>query len=251
MHAHIETGIAPYELERLGAVVFVATRDADDFEHTLNRSDRVTVWGLGCHPGVASALAGFNVERYTELIQRTPYLGEVGLDGAAKTDMKVQTKTFRSILVLAAQTPRLVSVHSKRATAPVLDIIAECGASGVILHWWLGTVDQTAEALQLGCHFSVNRSMDCRRLRNAGVPLTRLLPETDHPAGNRGGSGLRQPGWTSDVEVAVAEAYGVSPGEVRAQFWATLAALSCSLGLDDFFPRPVRAMLAVARGRGR
>ncbi|MFE7422118.1 TatD family hydrolase [Rhodococcus sp. NPDC057529] len=244
LHAHIETGIAPRALEQLGAVVFVATRSADDFERTLTRTDQVTVWGLGCHPGVASALSEFSIARFTQLMQRTPYLGEIGLDGAARTDIQTQTETFSSILALAAQTPRLVSVHSKSATGQVLDLIAEYDAAGVILHWWLGTAEQTGRALQLGCHFSVNRSMDCRRLRNAGVPLTRLLPETDHPAGNRGGRGLRQPGWTSDVEVSVAEAYEVTPAEVRSQFWATLARLSQSMGLDALFPRPVRAMLA-------
>lgn len=247
LHAHVEPEIAPPELEKLGAVVFAATRSADEFERTLTRTDQVTIWGLGCHPGVASALTNYNAERFGELMQHTPYLGEVGLDGAARTDLKTQADTFRSILTLTSQTPRLVSVHSTRATVQVIDIIAEYGTRGVILHWWLGTGKQTARALQLGCYFSVNRSMDCRSLRDAGVPLTRLLPETDHPAGNRRGDGLRQPGWTSDVEEAVANAYKVTRTEVRMQFWSTLAHLSQSLGLDGLFPRPVRAMLKVAQ----
>ncbi|WP_024876832.1 TatD family hydrolase [Saccharomonospora piscinae] len=247
LHAHIELGIAPRQLEQLGAVVFAATRSADEFERTTHRADRVTVWGLGCHPAVASAQAEFDDERFAELMRNTPFLGEVGLDGAARIDMETQVRIFRSILARAARTPRIVSVHSKRATSRVLDLVEESQASGIVLHWWLGSESETRRAVRLGCLFSVNRSMDCVRLCHAGVPLDRLLPETDHPAGNRRGSGLKQPGWTLDVEGAVADAYALTPEDVRTRFWHTLAGLARSFYLDDLFPRPVRAMLEAAR----
>lgn len=247
LHAHIDPGIAPGQLEQLGAVVFAATRSATEFERTTARTDQVTVWGLGCHPGVAAAQADFDAERFAELMRKTPFISEVGLDRAARTDIGTQTEIFRSILALTTQTPRLVSVHSRRATSHVLDLVEESGALGVVLHWWLGSQAETERAARLGCLFSVNRSMDCGALRRAGVPLDRLLPETDHPAGNGRGGGPQQPGWTSDVEQAVAGEYGVTPAEARTQFWRTLAGLTLSLKLDSLFPRPVRAMLDAAR----
>lgn len=247
LHAHIDPGIAPRQLEQLGAVVFVATRSASEFERTTARSDQVTIWGLGCHPGVAAAQADFDAERFAVLMRKTPFISEVGLDGSARTDVGKQTEIFRSILALVARTPRIISVHSKRATSQVLDLIEESGARGVVLHWWLGSQGETKRAIGLDCVFSVNRSMDCAKLRSAGVLLGSLLPETDHPAGNRQGTDRRQPGWTSDVEQAVAEAYGITTAEVRAQFWRTLAGLTRELDLDGLFPRAVRAMLVAAR----
>jgi TatD DNase family protein len=246
LHAHIEPRIAPRQLEQLGAVVFAATRSATDFEHTTARADRVTIWGLGCHPGVATAQAEFDVDRFAELMDHTPYLSEVGLDGAARTDTDTQAQIFRSILALAAQTPRIVSVHSKRATTQVLDLVEEARAPGIVLHWWLGSQSETQRAVGLGCMFSVNAGMDLARLREAGVPLGALLPETDHPAGNRRSSGPRQPGWTLDVEDAVADEYALTPGETRTHFWRNLGALTRSLDIDILFSRPVRAMLEIA-----
>jgi TatD DNase family protein len=247
LHAHIDPGIAPRQLEQLGGVVFAATRSAAEFQRTTARSDHVTIWGLGCHPGVASAQVEYAPERFAELMSQTPFLGEVGLDGSARTDFETQTKIFQSILELAARTPRIVSVHSKRATSRVLDLLEGSGAPGIVLHWWLGSPSETQRAVGLECLFSVNCSMDVGRLRQAGVSLERLLPETDHPAGNRRAGGLRQPGWTADVEQAAAVAYGVTPGEVRTQFWRTLAGLTRHLDVDPLFPRPVRAMLDAAR----
>lgn len=250
LHAHIEPAIAPRQLEQLGAVVFAATRSATEFERTTTRTDPVTIWGLGCHPGVATAQAEFDAERFAELLKRSPFVSEVGLDGTARTDTETQMRIFRSILRLVAQTPRIVSVHSKRATSQVLDLVEESNAPGIVLHWWLGSQSETQRAIRLGCLFSVNRSMDCLKLRHAGVPIDRLLPETDHPAGNRKGDGLKQPGWTVDVEKAVADAYALTPAAVRILFWSTLAGVARSLDLDALFPEPVRAMMEAAKHQG-
>ena len=248
LHAHIEPGIAPRQLEQLGAVVFAATRSANEFERTIGRKDQVTTWGLGCHPGLAAAQAEYDAERFADLMRRTPYLSEVGLDGAARTDMETQASIFQSILRFAAQTHRIVSVHSKRATSETLDLVEESQAPGIVLHWWLGNQSETQRAMRLGCMFSVNTGMSVARLKEAGVPLSALLPETDHPAGNRKSSGPHQPGWTLDVEDAVAAQYGVSTEAVRQECWSNLAALVERLGLAEMFPAPVQAMLTAARG---
>lgn len=246
LHAHIDVGIPPRDLERLGAVVFAATRSIEEFEGTLERSDLVTVWGVGCHPGVAAAQRDFDGQRFAAALARTPYISEVGLDGSSRVPMARQQETFQYVLSRAAGTPRIVSVHSARATGRVLDLIADAGAPGIVLHWWLGSVQETLRALDLGCMFSINASVDLAVLRDAGVPVTALLPETDHPSGNRRGSGPHQPGWTQDVEQAVADTFGLTTAEVRAVFWANLARLVSSLRIAELFPPPVRAMLRSA-----
>lgn len=248
LHAHVDVGISPRDLEGLGAVVFAATRSLGEAERALARSDAITVWGVGCHPGVASAHAGFDASRFGALLRDTPLVSEVGLDGASAVAMDRQREIFAAILTATSRAPRLTSVHSKRATSQVLDLIEAVDARGVILHWWLGSIRETQRALQLGCLFSVNSSMDTAKLRAAGVQLDAILPETDHPSGNRKSTDPKQPGRVIDLERALAVHYGVTPDDVREQSWRTLARVSTDLDLDRLFPMPVQRMLAAARG---
>jgi TatD DNase family protein len=251
LHAHIETGIAPRALEALGAVVFVATRSINEYERVRKRGDAVTVWGLGCHPGVVAAQDAFDEDQFARLLATTPFISEVGLDGGSSVPIDRQAKIFASILAQAARTPRLVSVHSKGAPRRTLDIIEKSGAEGVILHWWLGSDADTRRALQLNCLFSVNRSMELKRLKDRGVPLASILPETDHPGGNRRGDGPKQPGWTLDVERSLGAVYDVPAEQVRQQSWHTLTQQVDLLGVEPLLPPVIRAMMAHARqGRG-
>ena len=247
LHAHIEPGIAPRALEALGAVVFVATRSLDEYEQASQRVDAVTVWGLGCHPGVAAAQEAYDEDQFARLLATTPFVSEVGLDGGSSVPMDRQAEVLASILAQAARTPRLVSVHSRQATKRTLDLIEQSGVEGAILHWWLGSKAETQRALALGCIFSVNRSMDVGRLKEAGVPLVSILPETDHPSGNRRGGDPRQPGWTVDVEGSVASTYGVSVDSVRQQSWHTLVRLVDSFDVAGLLPPVVQSMLNHAR----
>lgn len=247
LHAHVAPGVTPLALEQLGAVVFAATRSLDEFEQVRLRSDAITVWGVGCHPAVAAAQSSYDEERFASLMTETAFVSEVGLDGTARVAMDLQTHIFTSILAQTAKSPRLVSVHSKRATRRTLDIIEATGTGGVILHWWLGSGSETRRAVELGCLFSINRSMDVSRLAAAGVPLSSLLPETDHPRGNRTVHNSSQPGWTLDVEEATARTYATDAKAVRQEFWRTLTSEFDALGVAHLLPPVVQAMLAEAR----
>jgi len=250
LHAHVATNIAPRALEGLGAVVFAVTRSLDEYEEVSRRTDTVTVWGVGCHPGVVSAQENYDDDRFAAALAKTPFVGEVGLDGASRSPIDRQVQTFSLVLTAVAKTPRILSVHSYRATERVLDLIEQAGVEGAILHWWLGSAAETKRALDLGCLFSINQSMQPDVLRRAGVPLTALLPETDHPSGNRRGEAPRQPGYTVEVERAVASAYGVTTTEVRDQFWVTLAELADSTAVTSLLPPAVQAMVSHARHLG-
>ena len=84
------------------------------------------------------------------------FVGEVGLDGRAKTSADDQERVFRTVLELVAADPRPVTVHSTAATARVLDLVESYEQPGIILHWWRGTDKETERALKLGCWFSIN-----------------------------------------------------------------------------------------------
>lgn len=247
MHAHIDTTVNPRDLEGLGAVVFAATRSSEEFEQTIGRHDLVTIWGIGCHPGLASAQAAFATEIFQHGLERTSYVSEVGLDRSSGVPMAQQEEVFRAILALVDKQPRIVSIHSRGATSRVLDIIAETSVRTPILHWWLGSKAETERAVELGCYFSVNSAMTSRKADMPGIPLDRLLTETDHPAGNRGGRGRpHQPGWTLDVEECLAGMHGISTEELRLVLWRNLSSVARKTDIEGLFPDPVRRMLRAA-----
>ena len=243
LHAHIDTGIAASELSALEAIVFAVTRSLDEGEQALKRSDGTTIWGVGCHPGLVGVQKAFDAERFQALVERTPYVGELGLDGASRVPMKMQRHTLGSALGVLQRSPRITSLHSYMATSEILSLIADYPQPGLILHWWLGTECETARAIELGCYFSVNRSSARKRDLLVRLPLDRVLPETDHPFGDRG-RGLRRPGEVGHVEAALAETHGLSIEEIRVRTWRTLGSIVQETRTGRLFPERVRRQLA-------
>ena len=243
LHAHVDTSIEASELSALQAIVFAVTRSLDEAELALKRSDHTTIWGVGCHPGLVGAQKAFNAERFRALAEATAYAGELGLDGASRVPMKIQQHTLANALGVLQLSPRITSLHSYMATSEILIVIADCPQPGVILHWWLGTASETARAVELGCYFSVNRSSTRRKDLLAQIPLDRVLPETDHPFGDKG-RGPRRPGEVAHVEAALAEAHSLSIEETRIQTWRNLASIVQETGTGALLPERVRRQLA-------
>jgi TatD DNase family protein len=77
-----------------------------------------------------------------------------------------------------------------------------------------------------------------------GLPLHRLLTETDHPFGDRLGGRGRRPGHVDDVERALAQLHGMDQDEVRRELWRNLKELVRSTKCGILLPRPVRLTLA-------
>ena len=244
LHAHVDTGIDAAKLSALQAIVFAVTRSLDEAEQALKRSDGTTIWGVGCHPGLVGSQKAFDVERFRVLVEGTPYVGELGLDGASRVPMDMQGHTLSGALAVLKQSPRITSLHSYKATSEILSLIAERPQPGLILHWWLGTKRETARAVELGCYFSMNRSSVRRGDLLTWIPLDRVLPETDHPFGDKG-RGPRRPGEVGHVEAALAEAHGLSLDEIRRRTWQTLASIVQETRTGRRFPAPVRRQLAV------
>ena len=243
LHAHIDAGIEAAELTALRAIVFAVTRSLDEAAKALRRSDDTTIWGVGCHPGLVGAQKAFDPKRFQELAKETPYVGELGLDGVSRVTMEMQRHTLAGALAVLQQNPRITSLHSYKATNEILDLIENFPQPGLILHWWLGTEGETARAVDLGCYFSVNLSSVRRRDLLAQIPLDRLLPETDHPFGDRGGL-HRRPGEVGHVEVAIAESHGISTEKVRRRTWETLALIVHKTRTGRLLPKQVLRQLA-------
>jgi len=245
-HAHIEPGIASAELAALRSCVVAVTRSLDEYAQTQDRLDRCVVWGAGCHPGLVREVKGFSASRLRDAIATTPVIGEVGLDGAARTPMEDQLTALRAILKVASDTPRLLSLHSYRATGLVVRELREFRPRAAVLHWWLGSPEETEAAVAAGAFFSVNASQARSWKSLPLIPADRLLLETDHPFGDRSELAPRRPGNLARSEIAVSTALSVSPDALRRKTWGNLKAIAETLNLVDMFPRDFQVQLLAA-----
>lgn len=250
LHAHINPKTRPVDLERLGAVVFAATRSLDEYESVRTRRDQVTVWGVGCHPGVAQAQHDFDAERFGSLLASTAFVSEIGLDRRSKVPLEEQERVLDSILDHLQAAPRIASIHSSGAPGRVLDALERRQIRGAVLHWWRGDGSQTRRAVQLGCWFSINAAGVKYPHDVSLIPIERILTETDHPSGDRTSTSPRQPGSVDDVEQALARIYSVDVQVVRGHVWTNLARLVGETNVEYLLPTAVRRMIAFACANG-
>lgn len=242
-HAHVEPGIDARHLESLGACVLAVTRTLEEFKVAEKRRDRSVVWGAGCHPGLAKAFRVYSTAALERAIALTPVIGEIGLDRSSRVPIEEQVAVFNEILALASSVPRILSIHSYRATDLVLAALERYRPQGVVLHWWLGNGTETASALELGAYFSINPAQATRWDGLKLVPRSRILFETDHPFGDRHQEPPRRPGQVSAVEQRLAIHYKDSPSNLRRESWRNLNQLVGELGLHPMLPPAFQVQL--------
>jgi TatD DNase family protein len=244
-HAHVDVTITPSDLLILRAVVFAASRSLEESRQALDRqpSDLLTVWGLGVHPGLRTALEQFNLDTFRALLNRTAYVGEVGLDGKVKTRLKLQQEVLKGILTELQASARITSLHSYGATNELVELLQSTPIEGAILHWWLGDAAATKKAVELGAYFSINAANLKYREALDLVPLERILTETDHPDGDRWSAQPRQPGNVTNVETELARRYGITPADLRRTCWKNLRTLTKATRTQQLLPPRVQAIL--------
>jgi TatD DNase family protein len=243
MHAHVQPSIAGAELHRLGACVIAMTRSLAEYAEVGRRDDPVVGWGVGCHPGLARAMRGFSPNAFQAALPSTPFVGEVGLDGGAKVPLQSQEEVFDLVIGALTEVPRIVSVHSYRATSEVLKIIDRHRPKGVVLHWWLGSEEQTRRAVEMGAYFSINASQVGRWTPLRIVPSHRLLTETDHPFGDRREATPQRPGNVAHAERRLGESLGRTPNDVRRLVWTNFSHLAADTGVEDLLPRQFQVQM--------
>lgn len=225
MHAHIDPDIEGRAIRELGAFIFAMTRSVEEFTRVSERHDSRAVWGVGVHPGLVRVNKAFNEGEFAEALKTAVFAGEVGLDGSSRVPLPDQVRVLRAVLAELQRQPRVVSVHSSGAHFQLLRELHRTPVSGVVLHWWTGSPELTDEAVRLGCYFSVPPAMVSSQEVLNRIPIDRLLPETDHPYGDRRTPSPRRPGGVHEVEQRIAKLYGREPRDVRIRFWRDLATL--------------------------
>lgn len=155
--------------------------------------------GLGAHPWYISdeRVTEKDIELLLELMEQTPYIGEIGLDFSSRYCVDglqdMQVKAFTRICERVAELshngqPRVLSMHTVRSVDAVLDILEQTGAAQEcvpIIHWFSGSSEELQRAIKLGCWFSVGEmSLKTKRGREYAkvYPKDKLLTETDLPS---------------------------------------------------------------------
>ncbi len=114
-------------------------------------------------------------------------VGEIGLDYHWEdcAPRERQREVFAAQLSLAKELDLPVCVHDRDAHADVLELLREYGPQGV-LHCFSGSLEMAREILDLGMYIGIGGAVTFKNAKKilrvaAGIPLDRLLLETDAP----------------------------------------------------------------------
>ena len=190
----------------------------------------VACFAVGVHPHRAAAHAADPegaADAVRLQIERTPRaraVGEIGLDYHYDYSPRdVQIAVFRSQLRVARALDLPIVIHTREADADTLGILREEGGESWrgVLHCFSGSPELARAGLDLGLHVSLagivtfNRAGELRDTAR-GVPLDRLLAETDSPflapvpyRGKR-----NEPAWVTRVAATLAELHQVPIEEI-------------------------------------
>ena len=190
-HCHIDLYPQPTRIaqaaDRAGVSTIVVTNLPSAYEKAaphIQQFKKLRL-ALGLHPLIAEQHAHERVS-FARLASETFYIGEVGLDFSREgyATKEVQIESFRFVLETIKDTPKLVTLHSRRAEAEVLEMLREAGTTPVIFHWYSGPIKTLNAILEAGHYFSINPAM-AQSLNGqkiiAALPRERVLTETDGP----------------------------------------------------------------------
>lgn len=194
-HCHLDLypdhAAAVTECERLKIFTLAVTTTPRAWprNHELASATKHVRAALGLHPQLVAKRAN-EIALWRELLPRSRYVGEVGLDAgpAFYKSFEDQKRIFGIILKdCAEQGGKILTIHSVRTAKLVLDMLEAllpAGRGTPILHWFTGSRAEAKRGIELGAYFSINREMlqsERHRSMVASLPLERLLTETDGP----------------------------------------------------------------------
>lgn len=190
------------------------------------------IWAsVGVHPHEAKTVTADTLTGLRELADhpKVVAVGEIGLDYYRDLSPRdVQRRVFRQQLDLAREVGRPIIVHDRQAHADVLRILRQWVGSSDggqkpvgVVHCFSGDLGLARELIELGFYVGIDGPVtysNAGRLREvvAGVPLERVLIETDcpyltpHPHRGR----RNEPAYVRLVAEAVAEVKGAALADV-------------------------------------
>lgn len=143
---------------------------------------KFTRFSLGLHPELVIQY-GNQLNLFLDYLPESKYIGEIGLD-YSKGIIVDQKQIFERIIESCNTfEDKIISIHSRKATDSVIDIVGE-SKNKIILHWFTGSKKELDRAIDKGYYFSVNSDMLVTKKGAAlisDIPLNKLLIESDSP----------------------------------------------------------------------
>lgn len=225
-HCHIDAYPNPSEVlartAAAGIEVVAVTNSPEDYRRlaTLLPRSGAARPALGLHPLHAHKLGLAGVLRFARHATHAVWIGEIGLDfsPAGRSTREAQLTVFDALLALPQMHDRPVSVHTRGAERVAVQRLIDARVRAV-LHWYTGPLGVAEEALAADMAFSVNPAMVTSAKGRAlltRLPRDRVLLETDGPFARRG-SRPCQPTDLSTLVAELAQLWGISTGQARAQ----------------------------------
>lgn len=183
------------------------------------------LWAVvGLHPHDAKLWDGEVHQALGELAghRKVLAIGETGLDYHYDNSPRdEQRAVFRQQLALADELKLPAVIHSREAAQDTLEILREFPQVPCLLHCYSGSLEMAKIYVEMGHYFSFGGPItfqNANRLRGvvAGIPLERILLETDcpyltpHP--HRGKR--NEPAYLGLIAEKLAEIHGVTVEEV-------------------------------------
>jgi TatD DNase family protein len=247
-HAHLDHVRTVDDLADSGSILAM-TLSLEEAALVVDRRDPQVVWGVGCHPRKLGAQESFDAERFRDLAERTAVVGEIGLDIGSHYShaaLETQLQTFRKVLKIVSDMPRIVSIHSYLATGLVIKELRQKPIDVPILHWWTGNVADTREAVALGCYFSVHSAVARHSKFRTAVPPERILIESDHGLADPPEAIPCRVEW---VEHLIAQQLGLTREHVRRLAWQNLSTIVRKTNTQKLLPEPFLARMTIACNR--
>ncbi len=140
---------------------------------------------LGLHPQLAHERKS-ELSLFDQILPNCAYVGEVGLDEAPefKRHWQDQIDVLRHVLEACERVGGgIMSIHSRRASTPVLEALEAPPVAGVpVLYWFSGAPRELDRAAALGCWFSVGPGSRTH-CRPAGASPRSRAPRRSHRVG--------------------------------------------------------------------
>ena len=212
----------------VGMIVTISTRIAR-LADTLKIAEAYpnVFCSVGTHPHEAHTELDVPVEEIVRLAQHPKIvaIGEAGLDyHYDKSPREAQAQGFRKQIAAAQATGLPLVIHAREADADVAAILeAEMARKpfSAVLHCFTSGPELARRALDLGLYISLSgvltfKKSEALREIAAGVPLDRLLVETDAPylAPGKFRGKRNEPAYVVETARELARVKGVAEAEI-------------------------------------
>jgi TatD DNase family protein len=176
----------------VGRIITVSSQPGDAARGAdLAARDAFIHFTVGVHPHEAREWNGALARDLMEIARRSKCvaIGEIGLDyHYDRSPRDAQRSVFREQIALARDLALPIVVHTREAWDDTFAILESEGAASIggVFHCFSGGPDEARRCLDLGFYLSFAGPLTFRNAGRlpetaAGVPLDRLLTETDAP----------------------------------------------------------------------